>query len=151
VISTWNKAQRERWLADKAAQRARTFSQVATPYRPGVPAVIGAPVVMPKPTTWRGESMGLLCRLLPCQGCGIDDKTVVGAHRNEGKGGAIKTSDALQAALCHRCHTFLDQGKDPDRHDRRAFWDGAYIRTMQALIERGLLVPSKSLSELRKT
>lgn len=71
--------------------------------------------------------------------CGIEDGTVVAAHRNEGKGMGLKVSDALVAALCHKCHAELDQGKELSRDARRSLWDKAYIRTIQYMIENELL------------
>jgi hypothetical protein len=79
------------------------------------------------------------CRHIPCGSCFCEDGTVVAAHRNQGKGMGIKVSDALVASLCFRCHTYLDQGKDMSREERRDFWNQAYINTMQAMIERGWL------------
>jgi ferredoxin len=51
----------------------------------------------------------------------------------------IKVSDALVAALCHTCHTELDNGKTLSREDRRAMWNRAYIGTMQYLLEHGMI------------
>jgi len=79
------------------------------------------------------------CRLLPCQLCGREDGTVCAAHRNEGKGMSMKVSDALVASLCHGCHTELDNGKNFSREERREYWNKAYIKTMQQMIERGIL------------
>lgn len=65
------------------------------------------------------------------------------AHANGaafGKGMSLKADDAMHAALCHRCHTWLDQpgafGSDPTgryntmREDRLAMWTAAYFKTM---------------------
>lgn len=71
--------------------------------------------------------------------CGLQDGTVVAAHRNEGKGMGIKNSDALTAALCFKCHYELDQGRRLNRQDKRALWDQAFIKTMQYLVEHELL------------
>jgi hypothetical protein len=78
-------------------------------------------------------------RELPCASCGADDGTIVGAHRNESKGMGMKVSDALVAALCFQCHTNLDQGKTMNRQERREFWNQAYIKTMQYMIENNIL------------
>lgn len=88
---------------------------------------------------YRNRKLLEACRKLPCQNCGAEDGTVAAAHRNEGKGMSLKVSDALVAALCHRCHHEIDNGKTFTREQRRACWDKAYIRTMQMLIERGYL------------
>ena len=90
-----------------------------------------------KEQQFKSEKFRRLVTTLPCQHCGSEGTQA--AHRNQGKGLALKTSDALIVALCPTCHTQLDQGKDMDRTERRAFWDDAYIRQMQTMIERGLL------------
>jgi hypothetical protein len=89
---------------------------------------------------FRSDKMMKRVRDCPCSICGIEDGTVSGAHANINKGMGLKVSDALVAALCFRCHTILDQGKDLSREERRALWDKAYIRTMQYMIENGFLV-----------
>lgn len=89
--------------------------------------------------TFRSPKLLKAVRELPCQFCGAEDGTVVPAHRNEGKGMALKTSDALVAAACYRCHSELDQGKSMTREERRDAWNLAAIGTYQALIERGIL------------
>lgn len=78
-------------------------------------------------------------RDMPCMNCGAIDGTVCAAHRNEGKGMGLKVSDALVAALCHGCHTELDNGMGMSREERRTFWNNAYINTMQYMIENGYL------------
>jgi len=89
--------------------------------------------------TYRNRKLLEACRQLPCQNCGIEDGTVCAAHRNEGKGMGMKVSDALVAALCHRCHHELDNGKLLSREARREMWNQAYIKTVQAMIEREVL------------
>lgn len=88
---------------------------------------------------FRSPKLLKACRLLPCQLCGREDGTVCAAHRNEGKGMRMKVSDALVASLCHVCHTELDNGKNFSREERREYWNKAYIKTMQQMIERGIL------------
>lgn len=88
---------------------------------------------------FRSEKLRRAVVELDCQWCGIGGETQA-AHRNEGKGMGMKTSDALVAALCAECHRQLDQGKLLDREERRAMWDKSFIKTMQALIENGKLV-----------
>lgn len=90
-----------------------------------------------KAPQFRSEKFRKLVTSLPCQHCGTSGTQA--AHRNQGKGLALKTSDALIVALCPTCHSQLDQGKDMDRTERRAFWDDAYIRQMQYMIEEGML------------
>ena len=89
--------------------------------------------------TYRNRKLLEACRQLPCQNCGIEDGTVCAAHRNESKGMGLKVSDALVSALCHRCHYELDNGKLLSREARREMWNQAYIKTMQAMIEREVL------------
>lgn len=88
---------------------------------------------------YRNKKLLRSCREIPCQNCGVEDGTVCAAHRNEGKGIGLKVSDALVAALCHRCHYELDNGKSLSREARREIWNQAYIKTMKALIEREVL------------
>jgi len=86
---------------------------------------------------FHSDSFRRLVATLPCQHCGSHGTQV--AHRNQGKGLSLKTSDALVVALCVDCHSRLDQGKDMTREERRAFWDDAYIRQMQYMLETGML------------
>lgn len=88
--------------------------------------------------TYRSEKLRRAVASLPCQHCGREGATQA-AHRNEGKGMGLKVSDALVAALCDRCHAEIDSGRTMTRDERRDFWNQAYIKTAQALIERGLL------------
>ena len=90
-----------------------------------------------KTPLFRSERFRRLVTTLPCQQCGTEGTQA--AHRNENKGMGIKTSDALCVALCPTCHSYLDQGKDMDKTERRAFWDDAYIKQMQTMIEKGML------------
>jgi hypothetical protein len=78
-------------------------------------------------------------RECPCANCGAEDGTVSASHRNFGKGMGIKVSDALTCALCSGCHHQLDMGKDMNREERREFWNQAYIKTMQYMIENNML------------
>ncbi len=61
------------------------------------------------------------------------------AHRNEGKGKGMKTSDAACAALCSICHMVIDQGKNMTRDERRAELDRCIVLTHIALADRGIL------------
>lgn len=88
--------------------------------------------------TYRSEKLRRAVADLPCQHCGRYGCTQA-AHRNEGKGMGLKTSDALLAALCADCHRELDQGKDMSREERRDMWNRACIKTYQALMETGVL------------
>jgi hypothetical protein len=93
---------------------------------------------IPKPNTFRSEKLRRAVASLPCQACGLEGSTQA-AHANQGKGGAIKASDARIAALCVRCHAELDQGGTMTKTDRRAFEDEMILKTYIALVEAGLL------------
>lgn len=84
---------------------------------------------------YRNKKLLVLLRDLPCMACGRSDGTVCAAHRNEGKGMGLKNSDALVAALCHRCHYEMDNGKNMTKDERHDMWNKAYIKTIQFLIE----------------
>jgi hypothetical protein len=81
-------------------------------------------------------------RELPCQLCGIEDGTIVAAHSNQlhhGKGKSIKAHDWAIAAMCHTCHTQIDQGGLYDKQTRFGLWDRAFERTLHLLWERGII------------
>jgi hypothetical protein len=63
------------------------------------------------------------------------------AHRNEGKGMGLKVGDHLCAALCPECHHDIDNGSKLDRVERRALMDRAIVRTWDALVKAGRVVP----------
>lgn len=66
----------------------------------------------PKFSYVRSPALMALYRTIPCQNCGREDGTVVGAHSNQaifGKGRGIKASDDRCASLCARCHNDVDQ------------------------------------------
>ena len=76
----------------------------------------------------------------PCQACGIQDGTVVAAHSNQlrdGKGRSLKAHDYRIAALCHRCHMELDQGKNMGKAERTQFWEDAHRATIGWLFDNG--------------
>lgn len=72
-----------------------------------------------------------------CVRCGAHG--VQAAHRNEGKGAGMKTSDCLTAALCIPCHSGIDQGKTMTREEKRALMDRAIVLTVEALVKAGKL------------
>lgn len=87
----------------------------------------------------------------PCMNCGAEDGTVVAAHSNlsrHGKGKSIKAHDCFIAFLCHRCHSWLDQGcgMDPtgvwgdSRTDREQMFRHAMDDTMLRLWTSGKVV-----------
>jgi hypothetical protein len=99
-------------------------------------------VGFPKPSTFRSEKLRRAIATLPCMDCGRQGDTQA-AHSNQGKGMAIKSSDARVAALCTRCHGSLDQGGAMSKLDRRAYEDEMVLRTYVALMENGLLEVAK--------
>jgi hypothetical protein len=90
--------------------------------------------------TYRSEKWRRAVASLPCVLCGIEGMTQA-SHRNEGKGMGLKTSDALTAALCHTCHTEIDNGRDMTREDRRREMDRAIVLTVEMLAAEGLVKP----------
>lgn len=84
-----------------------------------------------------------LLRELSCMNCGINDGTVCAAHSNQskhGKGLGLKAPDSLIAALCHKCHYELDNGKNLSKQEKVEMWNQSYIRTMKTLIETERLI-----------
>jgi hypothetical protein len=97
---------------------------------------------------YRNKKLLEVARLLPCQHCGIEDGTVVAAHSNQlrdGKGRGLKSSDAMISSLCYNCHSKLDQGKNLNKQQRIDMWEEAHRNTMQAMIERELLIVCSKL------
>lgn len=87
---------------------------------------------------WRNKRLLEIVRESPCQHCGVQDGTVVAAHSNQlrdGKGKAIKAHDYRIAALCYRCHTELDQGKNLSKLERIEMWEQAHRNTIAWLFE----------------
>lgn len=74
-----------------------------------------------------------------CVLCGRPD--VQAAHRNEGKGMAVKVDDCAAACLCVSCHWGIDQGVNLSRESRRALMDRAIVLTVIELARRRMLVP----------
>ena len=74
-----------------------------------------------------------------CMCCLVrNDGTVVAAHANHvGKGMGMKSHDFAWAAMCFKCHVWLDQGANLTRQDRRAMWEAAYWRTQEWLWASG--------------
>jgi hypothetical protein len=94
----------------------------------------------PKTQYIRSKALMKAYRLIPCQHCGRDDGTVVGAHSNSssmGKGMGIKAHD-LCASLCHVCHAALDQGSHLSRMQRETLHSDAHRKTVAELLKRGL-------------
>jgi len=62
------------------------------------------------------------------------------AHRDEGKGMGLKTSDHLTAAICPGCHHEIGNGKELSRAERRALMDRAIVITVDRLVTSGRIV-----------
>lgn len=99
-------------------------------------------LTFPKFRYVRDKSLMAAYRSIPCQHCGRDDGTVVGAHSNwacHGHGKGIKASDDFAASLCTACHVpILDQGSKLSRQERQAMWWLAHVKTIAELVRRGL-------------
>lgn len=74
----------------------------------------------------------LVGKIPHCVLCGKSPIQV--AHRNQGKGIALKVPDHLTAALCQRCHSDIDNGNYYSLSERRALMDQAIIETYNYLI-----------------
>ena len=71
-----------------------------------------------------------------------NDGTVVAAHSNQlrdGKGKGIKAHDFRVAALCYKCHSDLDQGKELTKTQRIELWEEAHRATIEWLFLSGHL------------
>lgn len=97
--------------------------------------------VRQKDTTYRNPRLLALAKIAPhCMWCLRENRgDVVSAHFNEGKGMAIKSSDASVGFACFTCHALLDQGKDMTRAERRAMAYELNARTLRWLLENGHL------------
>jgi hypothetical protein len=88
-----------------------------------------------------------LCRDRACIGCGANDGTIVPAHSNQqahGKGLGIKAESWTLVPLCHKCHTWLDNGS-ADRAVLRATWAQWWSLHMMSLCQAGLIGPVDSV------
>lgn len=87
---------------------------------------------------YRSDKLLKSVRDCPCQSCGAMDGTIVAAHSNQmrdGKGRGLKADDYRIAALCYKCHTELDQGKNMSREERLNMWENAHRATIGWLFE----------------
>lgn len=85
--------------------------------------------------------LNLAHRVPVCMNCGRHTEGCEPAHMNgleSGKGMAIKGNDHLHAALCHWCHSWLDQGGtkpdpsglyQPTWAEKREMWTRAHLKT----------------------
>lgn len=87
---------------------------------------------------YRNRKLLDVIRESPCQACGRADGTIVAAHSNQlrdGKGRGIKAHDYRIAALCHTCHSEIDQGAKLSKAERIEAWEEAHRRTIGWLFE----------------
>ena len=87
---------------------------------------------------YRSDKLLKSVRDCPCQSCGAMDGTIVAAHSNQmrdGKGRGLKADDYRIAALCYKCHTELDQGKNMSREERLNMFEEAHRATIGWLFE----------------
>lgn len=91
---------------------------------------------------YRNRKLLEAARNLPCQICDVMDGTIVAAHSNQlrdGKGKGIKAHDYRIAALCFKCHSMIDQGKDLSKQERIEQWEIAHRKTIGWLFESGCI------------
>jgi hypothetical protein len=82
-----------------------------------------------------------LCKDRPCVRCGADDGTIVPAHANQqrlGKGMGLKAEPWTVIPLCHKCHTWLDNGQANRLELLEAYTHG-WNRHMANLLADGLI------------
>ena len=97
--------------------------------------------------TFRSKKLLESARGQSCIRCGADDGTVVAAHytgyrRLElGGGFGIKVADCAHAALCMRCHQFMDQtGRDKSRQiEHSEEFLLLCVKTAMRLYDQGIL------------
>jgi hypothetical protein len=90
-----------------------------------------------KQPTYRSEAWRRAVASLPCVCCMREGSQA--AHRNEGKGMGLKTSDAWTVPLCPSCHSEFDQGRRWDKQTKREMFDAWLILTIDALAREGLV------------
>jgi hypothetical protein len=91
---------------------------------------------------YRNQKLLEAVRESPCQHCGVSDQTICAAHSNQlrdGKGRGLKSQDFRIAALCFKCHSELDQGRDLSREERVNMWEQAHRRTIGWLFENDII------------
>lgn len=86
--------------------------------------------------------LDLAHKLHDCTNCGrFVTEGLEPAHSNwstHGKGGMRKADDLFHCAVCHTCHSWLDQGIGTDPSgiwqdtEKREMWRYAYDRTQRA-------------------
>lgn len=93
-----------------------------------------------KTPTFRSEAWRRAVASLPCAWC-MKDGPSQAAHRNEGKGMGLKTSDAWTVPLCPQCHAEFDQGRTFGKQEKREAFDALLIATIDHLAQKGLVKP----------
>ncbi len=93
-----------------------------------------------KTQTFRSEKWRRAVASLPCACC-LKEGESQAAHRNEGKGMGLKTSDAFTIPLCPACHREFDQGSRWTRERKREMFDAWLISTIDKLAREGLVKP----------
>lgn len=93
--------------------------------------------------TYRNRALlNLAHSMTRCPGCGHSYMDgLEPAHSNSqrhGKGTGHKAADHFHAALCHTCHTELDNGQE-SREVNEAKWQRAFEMTLTAYWENGWL------------
>ena len=91
---------------------------------------------------YRNQKLLEAVRKSLCQHCGVNDGTVCAAHSNQlrdGKGRGLKAHDFRIAALCFKCHSALDQGRDMSREERVNMWEEAHRATVGWLFENDII------------
>ena len=91
---------------------------------------------------YRNQKLLEAVRESPCQHCGVNDGTVCAAHSNQlrdGKGRGLKAHDYRIAALCFKCHSELDQGRDLSREERVNMFEDAHRATVGWLFENDII------------
>jgi hypothetical protein len=91
---------------------------------------------------YRNQKLLEAVRESPCQHCGVSDQTISAAHSNQlrdGKGRGLKAHDYRIAALCFKCHSELDQGKDRSRQERLNMFEDAHRATVGWLFENDII------------
>lgn len=93
-------------------------------------------MMIEKENVLRSEKHRRIVAQLPCASCKTEGQSQA-AHRNEGKGGAIKACDSQIFPMCHHCHTLLDQSGKLKKGIRRAFEKRLVDETRSELQARG--------------
>jgi hypothetical protein len=91
---------------------------------------------------YRNQKLLEAVRESPCQHCGVSDQTISAAHSNQlrdGKGRGLKAHDYRIAALCFKCHSELDQGRDLSREERVNMFEDAHRATVGWLFENNII------------